>query len=108
MHNKKITTLLLLTTTLTFGCDKVTLHSGQTLNGSKEAADFIIECSKVSNTRSDEEGEDVVAQCEQTARNLYESTEYYIIRNRSRVCRTTTAEETKQCALTGLGYDTVN
>jgi hypothetical protein len=42
-------------------------------------AEFIINCAKAANPMSDEEGEDLVEQCERTSRNLFcESVkEYY-------------------------------
>ncbi len=33
----------------------------------KERADFVIECARVSNPKSDEEPEDMIAQCQKTA-----------------------------------------
>ena len=42
-------------------------------------AEFIINCAKAANPMSDEEGEDLVLQCERTSRNLFcdEVKEYY-------------------------------
>ena len=42
-------------------------------------AEFIINCAKAANPMSDEEGEDLVIQCERTSRNLFcdEVKEYY-------------------------------
>lgn len=48
-------------------------------------AKFIIECSKAANPLSDEEGEDLVAQCERTGER-------------------TLCETTKMCRVTYLGY----
>ena len=42
-------------------------------------AEFILNCAKAANPMSDEEGEDLVIQCERTSRNLFcdEVKEYY-------------------------------
>jgi hypothetical protein len=37
----------------------------------EKRASFIIECAEAANPKSDEEGEDLVAQCEYTSRNLF-------------------------------------
>lgn len=34
-------------------------------------ADFILKCADAANPKSDEEGEDLVIQCEKTSRNLF-------------------------------------
>ena len=36
-----------------------------------QAAQFVIDCARAANPHSDEEGEDLVAQCEHTSRNFY-------------------------------------
>lgn len=36
-----------------------------------QAAQFVIDCARAANPHSDEEGEDLVAQCEYTSRNFY-------------------------------------
>lgn len=57
---------------LIYSCDKERLHK------------FIIECAKAANPMSDEEGEDLVYQCEKTGRGIYctEETEYFITKTR--------------------------
>lgn len=45
-----------------------------TCDNSKQAA-FIINCAKAANPLSDEEGEDLVAQCERTSEHLFCKTE---------------------------------
>lgn len=36
-----------------------------------QAAQFVIDCARAANPHSDEEGEDLVAQCEHTSRNFF-------------------------------------
>lgn len=43
----------------------------QTEDRSKEQAKFIIDCAKAANPLSDEEGEDLVQQCEFTSNNVF-------------------------------------
>ena len=45
----------------------------------REAATFVIECSKAANPMSDEEGEDLVAQCHATARELFCSERWRVV-----------------------------
>ena len=51
----------------------------QICKNNDKRAEFIINCAKAANPMSDEEGEDLVEQCERTSRNLFcESVkEYY-------------------------------
>ncbi|ALM62114.1 hypothetical protein AXI64_gp122 [Vibrio phage qdvp001] len=57
--------------------DHWSLRSSTTLNGSSQAAEFIINCAEAANPLSDEEGEDLVSQCERTATKIYGVEEFY-------------------------------
>lgn len=48
--------------------ERIEIHSCQTTESRRRLAKFIIDCSAAANPKSDEEGEDLVAQCEQTGR----------------------------------------
>ncbi len=60
---------------LTFACadyppslSSITVCDSQT---AERRAEFIVQCSTAANPHSDEEGEDLVSQCEKTAKNLF-------------------------------------
>ena len=47
-----------------------TMKECSTKEEKKELADFVIKCNESANPKSDEEGEDLVIQCERTGRNI--------------------------------------
>lgn len=54
------------------GCSRPeSVHTEQ--DCAQEKSKFILECAVAANPKSDEEGEDLVAQCEQTAERLFKS-----------------------------------
>ncbi|MEK6883495.1 MAG: hypothetical protein AABY22_27960, partial [Nanoarchaeota archaeon] len=48
-------------------------HDGYSipLEAKENAAQFVVNCARAANPHSDEEGEDLVAQCEQTAKRMF-------------------------------------
>ncbi len=75
--------IALLPTILLTGCSadigkpEIVIRSTSSLNGSDKAAKFIIDCATAANPLSDEEGEDLVEQCQRTAYHLFATKEYY-------------------------------
>jgi hypothetical protein len=63
---------ILIMVILLSGCgDKVaTRYENECLPADKGLRDFIIECARVANPMSDEEGEDLVQQCEYTGKSI--------------------------------------
>lgn len=74
---KKINLLILLPILILVGCsnnkeviiDKVTRRKCVEEKDRDKLANFIIKCAEAANPKSDEEGEDLVAQCESTGVN---------------------------------------
>jgi hypothetical protein len=54
-----ISILIIFLSSCKWNCDK------------ERQADFILKCAEAANPKSDEEGEDLVMQCEKTSRNLF-------------------------------------
>ena len=80
--------VVLLILGMMFGLAKCTLDKHKTepnwrwkeiCKDNDKRAEFIINCAKAANPMSDEEGEDLVIQCERTSRHLFcdEIKEYY-------------------------------
>ena len=98
-----IVVLILLIT----GCSEspVSILMDYSIQGSDKAAEFILTCTKNANPMSDEEGEDLVHGCEQTAKRLYGKPVYYVFRNYARVCLSPTRKETLVCYNTLYGEE---
>lgn len=70
--------ILLVISLLLFGCnnpksvrvEKVTKRKCTSEKDRDKLANFIVKCAEAANPKSDEEGEDLVAQCEQTGINV--------------------------------------
>lgn len=93
---KKLT-LLLCFLMLTACNDVKKVSSKIEISDIGNASTFIIECAKAANPMSDEEGEDLVRQCEITAESLYGTRVYYIWDDYSVYCETKSVHDTRQC-----------
>lgn len=74
------TTILLLLAVCLVGCSENKIRIGASnpsIQGNEKAAQFIIEYATAANPLSDEEGEDLVEQCESTARQIFGVESYY-------------------------------
>ena len=79
-------------------CEDVKKVSSKTeIVDSDKAARFIVDCAKAANPMSDEEGEDLVYQCELTAKKIYGATVYYIWHDYSMHCESKTVMEAQNC-----------
>lgn len=71
---KKITLSVLPLVTILAGCNQQPygyITTSKEFVDADKAATFIVECAAAANPLSDEEGEDLVAECKYTARDLY-------------------------------------
>lgn len=78
-------------------CGQNEIYSKKGFADPKKASEFIVECSKAANPMSDEEGEDLVSQCEQTAIKLYGRTVYYIYDKGRHYCESIDVDATRNC-----------
>lgn len=63
----------------------------------EKAAQFIIDCAKAANPMSGEKGEDLVLQCEYTARNLYGAKVYYVFYEYNHYCESDSVAKARKC-----------
>ena len=64
--------LAILPALLLTGCgDYGYIHTKTVFTDTEKAAEFIVKCAEAANPLSDEEGEDLVAECKFTAKELY-------------------------------------
>lgn len=90
--------LIAITALSLIGCDDSKKVSSKVkILDSEKAAQFIVDCAKAANPLSDEEGEDLVYQCELTAKKLYGATVYYIWHDYDMHCEHETVSETRSC-----------
>jgi len=75
-------------------------YTQESIRGDEDAASFIVKCSKAANPMSDEEGEDLVQQCEDTAKRIYGTREYYgYLSQYNKGCFSFVRQETAQCLI---------
>jgi hypothetical protein len=94
--------ILLTSAMLTTGCgssdDKISeVQYDMSIRGSTDAAEFIIRCAEAANPLSDEEGEDLVVQCERTASNIYGVPYFHVMRGWRKLCESEIKKETEDC-----------
>lgn len=94
---KKLIFTIVAALTLT-ACDDAKKVSSKTeIVDAEKAAKFIVECASAANPMSDEEGEDLVYQCELTAKKIYGATVYYVWHEYSVHCESKTVIEARNC-----------
>jgi hypothetical protein len=84
---KKLTLLLCLAL-VACGDDIVTKTVTDCSKNGKEVAQFVVDCAKAANPLSDEEGEDLVVQCEQTGKKLLCTQEEIVMHRSNGTCYT--------------------
>ena len=96
--------LLILGALVLTGCNdydtKWYISSKNSIMGSDKAAEFIVKCAQAANPLSDEEGEDLVQQCESTAKSIYATKVWYAYQGKSawyHKCESADLKETKAC-----------
>jgi hypothetical protein len=79
-----IRVLIFILAVLTLSCEREVTYTRESSHKigadfRERAAAFILQCATAANPHSDEEGEDLVRQCEYTATRLYARTTYYCV-----------------------------
>jgi len=89
------------------GCQpKLRVYSEINIRGSEAAAQFIVECAKAANPMADEEGEDLVEECTNTAKEVYGTETFYAWTSRTRLCAGSDTYDTAyKCAVKVVGYE---